>query len=251
MNTTTQLEMTNVKVQKDHRLDNQQPSSLKRRRFNDYPFGEYAQVGGSAENFDKKLRYSLNCMETCSRVDNLGVKWYYHGQTQYKEKNMIVTIEVVERFHEKWELNKENGCWEWIAATAGAGYGEMKIPGTRKQIYAHRLSYLIHYGEIPEGMMACHTCDNPKCVKPSHLFLGSCEDNLQDMKAKDRHLRGSRNKKAKLTEEKVRHIHRLYKDGVSQGKIGKAYGVSQGQIFRIIHGMRWNKIYCEIHPDKK
>ena len=164
---------------------------------------------------------------------------------------MKITLEIVERFHEKWELYKETGCWIWKASVAGRGYGQIKIPGTRHQIYAHRLSYLIHYGELPSDMEVCHTCDNPLCVKPSHLFLGTRKDNAIDMKKKDRHLNGSLNAKAKLTEEQVRQIHLLSSQGLSQGKLGKTFHVAQGTIFKILHGERWEHIYREFHPDKE
>lgn len=144
---------------------------------------------------------------------------------------MNINIEIIERFHEKWTLSS-NGCWEWIAAQAGPmGYGSIKIPNTRKQVYAHRLSYMIHYGPIGDGEYICHSCDNPLCVKPSHLFPGSIKDNLCDMKAKGRHLYGARNGQAKLTDEKVRQIHRLHAEGLSMGKIGKSCGVTQTTIF--------------------
>jgi len=159
---------------------------------------------------------------------------------------MIITIELMERFHEKW-LVTPNGCWEWQAATMGKGYGFMKIPGTRNQISAHRLSYLLHYGTLPDDMNVCHTCDNPKCVKPSHLFLGTQKDNQQDMKSKDRHLYGSRNTVSKLTDEKARQIHKLSNQGLSQGKIGKIFGITQGTVWKILKGQRWEHIYNEIH----
>lgn len=165
---------------------------------------------------------------------------------------MEITVEVVERFHEKWVLNKENGCWEWTAMTGGTmGYGYMKIPNTRKQIAAHRLSYLIHYGELPEGKEICHSCDNPRCVKPSHLFPGTSQENHADMKAKNRHLNGEKNSVAKLTEDQVRHIHRLHEEGLSQGKIAKSFGVCQMTVNRIIHGQRWVHIFNEINRGAK
>lgn len=163
---------------------------------------------------------------------------------------MKINLEIIERFHEKWKENPKTGCWEWTASKAGKGYGQIKIPHTRKQIYAHRLSYLIHKGEIPDGLDVCHTCDNPICVRPSHLFLGSNSDNHQDMKAKGRHLNGEKNKIAKLTDEKVRRIHELSKEGLSQGKIGKIFGVGQQTIWKILHGIRWEHIYRETYPDK-
>lgn len=160
---------------------------------------------------------------------------------------MNITLELIERFHEKWMLNEESGCWEWQAATMGRGYGFIKIPGTRKQINAHRLSYLIHYSSIPDDKIVCHSCDNPKCVKPSHLFLGTQSENLTDMKSKGRHLNGEKNTESKLTEGMVRQIHNLAKQGVSQSKIGRSYGVGQGTVWKILHGQRWKHVFDEIH----
>jgi DNA-binding CsgD family transcriptional regulator len=158
---------------------------------------------------------------------------------------MIINLELIERFHEKWELS-DNGCWEWTGALMGKGYGFLKIPGTRKQIGAHRLSFLIHHGPLPDDALVCHTCDNPKCVKPSHLFAGSASDNLQDMKHKDRHLNGARNGQAKLTDDKVRQIHRMNRKGLSQGKIAKSFGIAQSTVFKILNGQRWEHIYREM-----
>ncbi len=160
---------------------------------------------------------------------------------------MNINLELIERFHEKWDLDKEGKCWVWSASKAGKGYGQIKIPKTRKQVYAHRLSYMIHKGEITEGLDVCHTCDNPSCVRPSHLFLGTREDNLQDMKSKDRHLKGSRNNQSKLTDEKVRQIHKMNLSGLSQMKIAKSFNVSQGTIWKILKGLRWEHIFKEFN----
>jgi hypothetical protein len=164
---------------------------------------------------------------------------------------MDITLELIERFHEKWILDPETGCWEWTAAKMGRGYGFIKVPGTRTQVGAHRLSYLIHEGIIPDGMSVCHVCDNPGCVRPTHLFLGSTKDNLQDMKQKGRHLYGDRNSVSKLDDDKVRRIHQLSSKGVSQGRIGKLFGISQGTVFKILHGERWEHIYREIQAGQK
>jgi len=131
----------------------------------------------------------------------------------------------------------------------GKGYGFIKIPGTRKQIGAHRLSYLIFHGELQENDVVCHSCDRPGCVKPSHLFVGTTKDNLQDMKAKDRHLKGSRNAMSKLTDQKVRQIHKLSNEGLSQGKIAKTFGVGQSTVWKILKGERWEHIFKELGKD--
>lgn len=82
------------------------------------------------------------------------------------------------------KINKtESGCWEFTGALR-SGYGAIKFKG--KTCGAHRVSYEISFGEIPEGMLVCHKCDNPKCINPDHLFLGTYSENMQDCKVKNR-----------------------------------------------------------------
>lgn len=150
---------------------------------------------------------------------------------------------LIERFEAKFV--KEGGCWNWKASCAGKGYGQIKLPGERRQIYAHRLSWLIYRGEISDNRQVLHRCDNPKCVNPEHLFLGTCADNLQDMKQKGRHLYGSRNSRAKLTEDDVKQIKRCLDSGMTQTRIAKAFGVSQIEISRINTGRRWAHVSKE------
>lgn len=156
---------------------------------------------------------------------------------------------LVDAFNAKYDVDTQTGCWLWTASTAGRGYGQIKLPRTRRQIYAHRLSYLIHRGDIPDGMMVCHRCDTPRCVNPAHLFLESGKANLQDMKAKDRHLRGERNEQSKLTEADVDHIHDLREAGLSTYKIAAQFPVSQMTVARILRGLRWEHVYKRRHGD--
>lgn len=209
------------------------------RRFNDYYVGSSDPKCPAPEKGEDIVSSALKDAAV------KGVKWYYCS-TDNSEASMDINTELLERFHEKWTLSS-NGCWEWTGATMGYGYGFIKIPKTRKQIGAHRLSYLIHYGELPIGYSVCHVCDNPLCVKPSHLFLGKAKDNLSDMKTKDRHLKGSKNAQSKLTESQVRHIFTLHDQGLSQGKIAKSYGVSQSTVHKILNGQRWEHVYKSIH----
>ena len=115
-----------------------------------------------------------------------------------------------ERFDEKYEPVTESGCWIWTACSNGDGYGLIAINSQPSR--AHRVSWSLHKGIIPDGVNVLHKCDNPSCVNPDHLFLGTQQDNVTDMIQKNRHNhRGEANGKAKLNDDKVREI-RLHCD---------------------------------------
>jgi hypothetical protein len=82
-------------------------------------------------------------------------------------------------------VNKTDGCWLWTGAIGGSGYGLLGVEN--RNVPAHRLSWQIHNGPIPDGLLVCHTCDNPPCVNPAHLWLGTNLDNARDKMAKGRH----------------------------------------------------------------
>lgn len=155
---------------------------------------------------------------------------------------MSVDPILVARFNAKWVRDETSGCHLWTASTTLSGYGQIKLPRQRRQIPAHRLSYLIHRGEIPDGLRVLHKCDNPLCVNPDHLFLGTQADNMADMVAKDRHLSGERSPLARLTEDGVRTIRSLAASGVSQKEIARQFGISPMQIGRIVLGTRWQHL---------
>lgn len=91
----------------------------------------------------------------------------------------------IERFLVKVEKIPFHSCWEWGAGKYKRGYGLFVLK--RKNRPAHRISWIIHKGQIPNGLFVCHKCDNPGCVNPSHLFLGTQTDNMKDMHSKKRH----------------------------------------------------------------
>lgn len=149
------------------------------------------------------------------------------------------TIE--ERFWAKVSKSDGDGCWEWLGGLTGGGYG---IFG--RQGMSHRFSWELHNGPIPENMQVCHHCDNRKCVRPDHLFLGTPKDNMQDCKAKGRladpntRARGEQAGSAKLTDATVRIIRERYKTGtVTLAQLAEEYGVSSSAIHLALIRHTW------------
>jgi len=149
---------------------------------------------------------------------------------------------LVGRFLASFEQRGADECWLWAKSTVPKGYGQIKLTGQRRQTYAHRVAYEWAKGPIPPHKQVCHTCDNPRCVNPAHLFVGTASDNLQDMKRKGRHLYGVKNSQSVLTDQKVKEILALSKVGVTQMDLAGRYGVSQGTISKIVLGQRWTHV---------
>jgi len=126
-------------------------------------------------------------------------------------------------------------CWEWPGSRHGKGYGHFNLGNKVEK--AQRASYEIFRGPIPKGMHACHSCDNPACVNPWHIFLGTNADNLRDRQSKGRQARGSRNSHAKLTEAQTlairAHVGQIY-DIAQEFSVSKATvrGIKKGRIWR-------------------
>ena len=135
----------------------------------------------------------------------------------------------------KISVDAGTGCWNWTASKQCRGYGQFSFGGTMR--LAHRVSFEIHRGPIPDDLNVLHDCDNRACVNPGHLFLGTQAENIADMVAKGREARGSGNGNTKLTEADVRSI-RDEKD-ISELDIAKRYGASRSQIRRIRRGEHW------------
>jgi hypothetical protein len=161
------------------------------------------------------------------------------------------TMEILkQRLLEKIVKDSSTGCWNWTASKNLQGYGRIWANG--KTRFAHRLSYeLNREPSLPgsAGLNVCHRCDNPSCINPSHLFLGTAAENSSDMTAKNRQARGeaitknrfhpagSAHGRAKLTDADVLAIRAI--EGMSVRKIAKRYGVGPSQICRIRLGKNW------------
>lgn len=153
---------------------------------------------------------------------------------------------LLDRFWEK--VNKTDGCWLWTASLDSSGYGH--IAEGRKLRLAHRLSWEIHFGPIPNGLLVCHECDVRSCVNPGHLFLGTNTDNMRDMSAKGRShaprksmqpaRQGESNGRAKLNGAQVRELRRLYASGdYTLTQLSVPFGVSFSTVHRAISGRGW------------
>jgi len=135
------------------------------------------------------------------------------------------------------------GCFEWQGCLNHSGYGMLNVNGVPKG--AHRLSFEAFRRCIPTGMFVCHKCDNPRCINPSHLFLGSHADNMQDMRSKRRSSTGSKNGMSKVTTEDVIEMTRLYMSGVTQRELSGKYGISRQAVSKIVTGKRWGSVQRE------
>lgn len=119
-----------------------------------------------------------------------------------------------------------SGCWEWQAARDARGYGRIRV--NRTSPGAHRVAYRLYKGEIPDGMHVCHSCDNPACVNPDHLWLGTGADNVQDKVNKGRQNKGMNHGNAKFTPEVVEAVREARaKHGTAYRKLGKQFGMSE------------------------
>jgi len=148
-------------------------------------------------------------------------------------RTMNIGIDVLDRFLAKRKTGP--GCWGWTGCVAGNGYGKLKV--CRRYVSAHRLAWFFRHDEWPaEGLVVRHKCDNPGCVRPDHLEIGTHADNVADKVAKGRQARGTRTNNAKLTEAQVLAIRG---DPRPQRAIAAEYGVGQSLVSRIRASKRW------------
>jgi hypothetical protein len=152
-----------------------------------------------------------------------------------------------ERFWSKVDIRGEGDCWEWQAAMASGRYGYFAVSNGDMQ-YAHRLAWTLVNGLIPSGLRVLHKCDNPPCCNPAHLFLGSQQDNVNDMlqKQRGRWRRGETHHSAKLNPRKVRTIRSAVRNKLfSRAELAEIYGVSEVNIDRVVNRKIWRHVTDE------
>ncbi len=152
----------------------------------------------------------------------------------------------IERFESKFVPEPNSGCWLWVGARSGGrhgGYGYMNVGG--QMLSAHRLSWNIHYGEVPDRLFVLHRCDTPSCVNPAHLFVGTHSENMSDMVKKGRSQRvtGALCSGAKLTRDDVVKIRLMYAaGGRSYSSLAKEFSVDPSTARDIVVGETWSHI---------
>jgi len=167
---------------------------------------------------------------------------------------MLTKLEISDEMKRRFwaKVNKTDTCWLWTAAKIGGGYGYFAVlPKNETRGWnsgsickaAHRVSWIMHNSNIPEGLLVLHKCDNPSCVNPAHLFLGTFRDNSTDMVRKGRQAKGEDNGGGvKLTNKSVKEIRILNKMDFSHATVAKLYGVSRTLVKRIIKRQLWKHI---------
>lgn len=149
-----------------------------------------------------------------------------------------------ERFWAKVARGAENECWEWQGTRSGNGYG--RLARSRKgPEYAHRLSWEYTHGAIPKGMYVLHRCDHRPCCNPAHLFLGTHQDNMDDMarkgRATGRGLPGEQGSNARLTWSQVNSIRERFARGESKVELAREHGVTRTNVHWIVTGKSWRQ----------
>lgn len=138
-------------------------------------------------------------------------------------------------------VEKSDGCWLWAGWIMRNGYGNLRYKKGAYGVQAHRLSWAIHFGDIPDGLCVLHKCDVRACVRPDHLFLGTRGDNNKDCVRKGRNQRGEKHGNAILNWEKVNAMRRLYASGqYTLLEMGDMFGVTKGNAHCVIARKTWN-----------
>jgi hypothetical protein len=140
----------------------------------------------------------------------------------------------------RYEVDDMTGCWNWTGTMTRQGYGVLSLRG--QQIIATRLSYSLLVGTIPDKRLLCHSCDNRRCINPSHLYAGTVEQNNQDRETRGRTARGERVSRSGMTEAKVRAIRLAWDNGEDQQALADQYEVSSNTIGDIGRRASWRHV---------
>lgn len=151
---------------------------------------------------------------------------------------------IEERFWAKVEKRGPNDCWEWTGSRSKFGYGRISSGGRYgTMLSAHRVSWKIHWGPIPDGLLVLHKCDTPPCTNPDHLFLGTSSDNNKDAYDKGRHIPpaiSGENHYLSVPLTLSGAVRAAYKETPNQKDLAKKFGISNGTVYAILSGTHWS-----------
>jgi hypothetical protein len=192
---------------------------------------------------DNTLPGRIDCIcEKCGKHFTTFRAKFLIGKGRFCSPECVI-IPIETRFWAK--VQKTDGCWLWTDTLTDKGYGKISVKtnGKWKPDLAHRVSYELHYGSIPSGLHVCHQCDNPQCVRPDHLFLGTNDDNIQDKMNKGRQMRGTKAKAAKMTEDQVLEIRqRFAAGGITKVALAQEYGIGKPAMGDILNRVTWKHL---------
>ena len=164
-------------------------------------------------------------------------------QNKFIGNNQSSNLSEEDRFWEKADKKGEDECWEWLAGKNYKGYGVFRFDDNGKLGYiAHRASWKIHFGCRPKHLLVLHHCDNPSCVNPNHLFLGTNQDNMNDMSNKKRSTWGEKSWTSKLTSLDVRKIRNEPERWGVITHLAKEFNVATSTISQIRKNITWKQL---------
>ena len=199
-----------------------------------------AKDGKPCKSCGGKEWYKSGHCKRCTR-DNTRAR---HKLNLSREDSATIDKGLEVRFWEK--VKKGPTCWEWTASKDRKGYGRITSTLGTRNLKAHRVSYELHNGPITPGLWVLHVCDNPGCVRPDHLFLGTNADNVRDMLNKGRSRKGETNGAAsRLTTLDVRYILEARRHGESLRSIAARFHVSCSTVYAITSGRTWSHVTKE------
>jgi len=165
---------------------------------------------------------------------------------EHQEPGKRPTSTLAQRFWGYVAKRDDESCWEWQSGRSPRGYGNFHVERGKASVRAHRFSWELCNGKIPDGLCVLHRCDNPPCVNPGHLFLGTRDDNVKDMMSKGRHvptsLHGEACSWAKLTAESVRQVRREAAAGVPYAALAQRYGVTPTAVINAVARRSWRHV---------
>lgn len=203
---------------------------IQKRKYNPYKSAKWlckCECGNEKEIFENNLRSGTSSSCGCKWID----KSLIYNSKEYAEKYR-------NKIKENIYIN-ENNCWVWKRSKHKQGYGNIGYKG--KHHLTHRVSWMVHKGEIPKGIKVCHTCDITSCCNPEHLFLGTQKVNCLDASLKGRLNNKKLGKRRnKLNFEQVKEIKKLNSKGITRKELEIKYEVGQTCIAKILTGRSWN-----------